>query len=118
MLKSALMEASAYVAKVPTASEELWHRRFGHVYLRTLKKMKSNGKVSGISCNDRPQNDVQYVPCTEVKQVRLSLSGKTNNPTGPGEVFSDVCGPLPVESLGRKRYLITFSDGYSSFKEV
>ena len=49
----------------------------------------------------------------------MSLCGRTNNPTAPGEViFSDVCGPLPVESLGRERYFITFSDGYSSFKEV
>ena len=58
VLKSALAEASAHVAKAPIASEELWHRSFGHVYLRTLKRMKSDGKVSGISFSERPQNDV------------------------------------------------------------
>ena len=32
--------------------------------------------------------------------------------------FTDVCGPLPVESMSGKRYFDTFTDSFSSFKEV
>ena len=28
-------------------------------------------------------------------------------------VHSDVCGPIPTESLGKKRYFVSFTDDYS-----
>ena len=28
-------------------------------------------------------------------------------------VHSDVCGPMPTESLGKKRYFVSFTDDYS-----
>lgn len=33
-------------------------------------------------------------------------------------IFTDVCGPLPLQSLSGKPYFITFSDAMYSFKEV
>ena len=42
---------SALVAKNHTEAEKLWHRRFGHVYKRTLKDMASRGNVAGMHFN-------------------------------------------------------------------
>ena len=33
-------------------------------------------------------------------------------------VHSDVCGPMPTESLGRKRYFVSFTDDYSRCCQV
>ena len=33
-------------------------------------------------------------------------------------VVSDVCGPIQVESLGRKRYFVSFIDAYSNYTDV
>lgn len=37
----------------------------------------------------------------------------------PGEsIHSDVCGPLPIESIGRKKYILVFKCRHSSFRRV
>ncbi|CDF38468.1 unnamed protein product [Chondrus crispus] len=70
------------------SGEELWHRRFGHVYKRTLKDMATRGT-----------------------QARLTLKSRSHKESGPGDViFTDVCGPLPVKSLSGKVYFITKFD--------
>ncbi|CDF32625.1 unnamed protein product [Chondrus crispus] len=57
--------------------------------------------------------------CVEGKQSRLSLYARKDTATKSGEViFTDVCGPLPTPSLGGKSFFITFSDSFSSFKDV
>ena len=33
-------------------------------------------------------------------------------------VHSDVCGPMPTESLGKKRYFVSFTDDYSRCCQV
>ena len=33
-------------------------------------------------------------------------------------VHSDVCGPMPTESLGRKRYFVSFTEDYSRCCQV
>ena len=61
------------IAVGSTAGEDLWHGRFGHVYLRILKEMLKRGAATGISLNGTLQNDVACVTCVERIQSRLSL---------------------------------------------
>lgn len=49
VVRSTHVDAIAHVSQSPTESEEMWHRRFGHVYLRTIKAMERDGTVSGLS---------------------------------------------------------------------
>ena len=59
------------------------------------------------------------VSCVKGKLSRVTMKPRTQKATSRGDViFTDVCGPLPVESLSGKRYLITFTDSFSSFKDV
>ena len=116
-------DLSVYVARSKSGAksnaEHLWHRRFGHAYVRTLKEMATKGAVSSLSFSESPQNDVGCVPCVHGKQSRLSLKSRSSKAGSPGEVvFTDVCGPLPVESMSGKRYFVTFTDSFSSFKDV
>ena len=51
------------------------------------------------------------------KEVRLSSQSRVETAKAPGgEIFTDVCGPLHVQSLSGKSYSITFSDAMSPFK--
>ena len=98
-----------------STAEVLWHRRFGHASIPTLKIMARRVTVSGMEFTDMPQHDVSCVPCVQGKEARLTLKSRTEVATHPGDViFTDDCGPLPVSSLSGKRYFIYFTDSFSS----
>ena len=50
---------------------------------------------------------------------KLPFKNKVSSPSAPGEFFhSDVCGPIPTESVSGARYYVLFKDDYSGFKYV
>lgn len=92
---------------------ELWHRRFGHVSLDKLKKLQNGGLVKGL-----PQFTVTPLPtcepCLKGKQHKLPFELSQIVYNRPLQlVYSDVCGPMEVYSLGRNKYFITFIDAFS-----
>lgn len=110
--------AMAYSAKVESA--ELWHRRFGHLGYDNMAKL--TGMVDGISTTadqfNRAKGD-KCEPCQLGKQHRLPFPTSEHVTTKPLELLHmDVCGPLPVPSVGGQRYIATFLDDYSKLSVV
>ena len=57
--------------------------------------------------------------CIMGKQHRLSFGQRVSKPENPGEqVSADICGPMPVQSLGGARYFACFKDTFSNFRAV
>lgn len=90
-----------------------WHRRMAHRNIHDIKYMRRFGlPVKDCDCSDDCED------CFVGKMKK--------RPFGRGTVFSqpldcvvsDVCGPLQTESIGRKRYFVTFIDAYSRYCEV
>ena len=55
-------------------------------------------------------------PCALGKQHRLPFPTSTSATTKPLELLhTDLCGPMPITSLGGSNYLLTILDDYSSF---
>lgn len=90
-------------------SQELWHRRLGHLNRRSMDLLK-RGIASGI---DYIKDDfVPCVACIEGKQSRLPFPKKsyTRATEKLGLIHSDLCGPMSFSSFSGTRYLLTFID--------
>jgi len=107
-------------AVVPAA--QLWHRRLGHIGAPSLQKMVQTGMVDGLGLSlehAKTVNEEVCEPCLQAKQTRSPFPESTSTTTRPMElVHMDVMGPMPVHSLGGKRYLATFMDDYSKLSMV
>ena len=108
-----------------TATEEdpeLWHRRFGHLGYLNLAKMQQLNMVSGIAVQAedfKRANDKVCEPCIMAKQTRTPFPTSASVTTRPLELLHmDLCGPMPVTSLGGHLYIATFLDDYSKLSVV
>ena len=97
---------------------ELWHSRLGHLNYNDIILMQNNRLVNGINekikcaslcktcglckINKKPFNTYSNIRTTNLLQV----------------IHTDVCGPIPVSSLGGAVYFITFTDDFSRYVTV
>ncbi|CAB0029885.1 unnamed protein product, partial [Trichogramma brassicae] len=81
---------------------KIWHERLAHLNLRAIKELANQNMIDGLQLSDK--NNFFCEPCQLGKQHRLPFKRTVDRMTSPGEYFhSDVCGPLPEESLGGAR---------------
>jgi len=100
----------AYMAK-NDITEELWHRRYGHLGARDLKKLAAEEMV--VSLNYDTSKDMGFCePCVEGKHHRTTFptSGGKRCDKVLGLVHSDVCGKIGTQSLSGSQYFLTFID--------
>ncbi|KAL7304754.1 hypothetical protein TKK_0002986 [Trichogramma kaykai] len=97
---------------------QLWHERLGHVNQKKLHEMVSKNIITGISLNERTTFPCD--PCQTAKSHRLPFDkDRVHASCRVGEYFhSDVCGPMPEDSLGGARYFLTFKDEASGYLHV
>jgi transposase InsO family protein len=89
------------------------HKRFAHRNLQDISKMISLGlPASPCECSDICED------CLKGKLSRKPFSAAKPVAEVLDVVVSDVHGPMPVESIGRKRYFVTFIDAKSRYSEV
>ena len=86
---------------------DLWHQRLGKQSLRdTISKRLVDGvsvsKATELSfCEGCVEGKIYRKPFKPVGTAKLQL------------VHSDVCDPMTTESIGGKKYFVTFIDDYS-----
>ena len=72
--------------------------------------------VKGVSFKD--MDDFFCEACVYAKQTRSSFKKSERIKPSPGALcYTDICGPL-AESAGKKRYIILFKDGATSYRHV
>jgi transposase InsO family protein len=91
-----------------------WHRKLAHRNLHDILAMKGKGlKISDCDCTDVCES------CITEKISRTPFPKKSK----PVEnildcIVSDICGPMPITSIGGYRYFVTFTDVHSKFCAV
>ena len=104
----------------PTVSSgDLWHRRFGHLGIQSMKRLIREDMVAGMQC-DMARDIGVCEACAEGKLHRLKF------PTGGGNrakaaldlVHSDVCGKVSTKSLSGSEYFLTFIDDKTRYTWV
>lgn len=97
-----------------TNDMELWHRRLGHVHEQLITELDRKDLVKTPLrlrekklpfCEDCVKGKMAKLPYRPVGEIRSSRKLEL--------VHSDVCGPTQTESLGGKRYFVTFIDDFS-----
>ena len=93
---------------------DLWHQRLGHLNAQHLKDIAQKELATGIKL---PKETTLSLceGCVEGKMHRKPFKsvGGNRSTRKLQLVHSDVCGPMQTESLGGKRYFVTFIDDFS-----
>lgn len=104
-------------ASVASAQENdlnIWHQRLGHLNERQLKELVQKKLVTGAKI-PKMANLSFCEGCVEGKMDRKSFKpvGEIRSTRKLQLVHSDVCGPMQTESIGGRKYFVTFIDDYS-----
>ena len=104
----------------PDTDRYLWHCRFGHLGMDNVnKRIEGNmaSRMDGVS-NTSKNNFCEA--CAKGKQHHRAYPKTANyHASEPFKlVHSDICGPMPVPSLGGSRYHVSFIDDYSRYTFV
>lgn len=97
-----------------TCSLQLWHERLCHQNVRHVRCYLNNSKIKFSD-----DNNFFCEGCAYGKQHRLTFHKRVERATKPREIiFTDVCGPMEIESIGKKMYFVIFKDDFSSYREI
>ena len=93
-------------------SWDQWHHQYGHLGMTGLETLKVKALVNGLVVDKSSIPLRTCKACIQVKQAMQPFSKEAENQsTMPGErTLSDVWGPAQVESIGKSKYHISFTD--------
>ncbi|KAJ9545397.1 hypothetical protein OSB04_025104 [Centaurea solstitialis] len=106
-------------SKASMTESSLWHRRMGHINIKTMNLLVKNQLVRGLPPKEFTLDD-NCVACLKGKQHKASHKSKTiNTISAPLQLLHmDLFGPTNVMSIGKKSYCLVIIDDYSRFTWV
>ncbi|KAJ9544859.1 hypothetical protein OSB04_024566 [Centaurea solstitialis] len=106
-------------SKASMTESSLWHRRMGHMNIKTMNLLVKNQLVRGLPPKEFTLDD-HCVACLKGKQHKASHKSKTiNTISAPLQLLHmDLFGPTNVMSIGKKSYCLVIIDDYSRFTWV
>ena len=109
---------TANVSQSVADKTDLWHRRLGHINIRSLNEMQKLGMVDGLP--DHLSNELKFCDeCAQGKMTQLPYSGTRERATRPLErIHSDVCGFIRPATPEGYRFFVTFTDDYTHMVAV
>ncbi|GJU51799.1 retrovirus-related pol polyprotein from transposon TNT 1-94 [Tanacetum coccineum] len=116
MLKSSPI---CLLSKASKTKSWLWHHRLSHLNFGTLNKLAKDGLARGIP-RLKFQKDHLCSACALGKSKKSSHQPKAED-TNQEKLYLlhlDLCGPMRVASINRKRYILVIVDDYSRFTWV
>lgn len=92
----------------------LWHQRLGHLSKGGLSSLAHKEMVTGIQL-PKVMKMAFCQGCVEGKMSRqpFKSAGGVRSTRKLELIHSDVCGPMQTESLGGRKYFVTFIDDFS-----
>jgi hypothetical protein len=115
-------QEEAYISNCLLSKEEeikLWHQRLGHLHLKGMKKALSSEAIRGLP-------DLEIIEGSICGECQIGKHTRMSHPRLEHQVTSkvlellhmDLMGPMQVESIGGKRYVLVLVDYYSRFTWV
>nr|GEX64624.1 hypothetical protein [Tanacetum cinerariifolium] len=104
------------MAKATTSQAWLWHRRLSHLNFDTINLLSKNDIVIGLP-KLKFVKDHLCSSCELGKAKRKSIQTKTT-PSSKRRLqllHMDLCGPVRVESINGKKYVLVIVDDYSRY---
>ncbi|KAJ9548566.1 hypothetical protein OSB04_021109 [Centaurea solstitialis] len=110
------LETVVFLAKATKEESWLWHQRLSHQNFRDMNKLVSKHLVNGLP-ETRLSKDTLCSACEKGKMKKSSHPPKmeTNCHHPLDMLHMDLCGPMRVESLARKKYMLVLVDEFSRY---
>ncbi|GKB45982.1 retrovirus-related pol polyprotein from transposon TNT 1-94 [Tanacetum coccineum] len=105
-----------FMAKVSPTQAWLWHRRLSHLNFYTINLLSKNDIMNGLP-KLKYVNDQLCSSCKMGKAKRSNFKIKTI-PSSKGWLHllhMDLCGPMWVERINGKKYILVIVDDYSRY---
>ncbi|GKE55830.1 retrovirus-related pol polyprotein from transposon TNT 1-94 [Tanacetum coccineum] len=104
------------MAKATSSQAWLWHRRLSHLNFDAINLLSKNDIVTGLP-KLKFVKDHLGSSCELGKAKRKSFKTKTTPSTKRRLHFlhMDLCGPMRVESINGKKYVLVIVDDYSRY---
>nr|GEU57543.1 putative ribonuclease H-like domain-containing protein [Tanacetum cinerariifolium] len=107
------------LAKGSSLQSWLWHQRLSHLNFATINNLVRNNLVQGLPKMKFKKDHLCFV-CEQGKIHRKNHKSKmafaSNKPLYL--LHMDLCSPMHVESINRKRYVLVLVDDYSRYTWV
>nr|GEV29819.1 retrovirus-related Pol polyprotein from transposon TNT 1-94 [Tanacetum cinerariifolium] len=116
------MMASSPICLLSKASKTkswLWHRRLSHLNFGTINHLARQGLVQGLP-KLKFEKDHLCSACAMGKSKKKSHKPKSED-TNQEKLYllhMDLCGPMRVKSVNRKKYILVIVNDYSRFTWV
>nr|GEU40243.1 retrovirus-related Pol polyprotein from transposon TNT 1-94 [Tanacetum cinerariifolium] len=97
----------------------LWHRRLSHLNFSAINQLARHGLVRGLP-KLKFEKDHLCSACAMDKSTKKSHKPKSKD-TNQEKLYllhMDLCGPMRVESINGKKYILVIVDAYSRFTWV
>nr|GFA73260.1 retrovirus-related Pol polyprotein from transposon TNT 1-94 [Tanacetum cinerariifolium] len=107
------------MARASSTKSWLWHQRLSHLNFNTINDLAKNDLVTGLPKFKYHKEHL----CPSCEQGK---SKKTSHPPKPVPnsrqrlhlLHMDLCGPIRITSINRKRYVLVIVDDYSRYTWV
>jgi hypothetical protein len=107
-----LPESNKEALSAVKPSATLWHSRLGHLAFPIIQRVISENK---LPCSSESRKESVCDAYQQAKSHQISYPTSSSVSRVPLElVHSDVWGPTP-DSVGRKKYYVSFIDDFSKF---
>src|SRR5947209_362323 len=121
-IPSSTEDLMAMAAQPKAETAELWHRRFGHLGYDNLERLVREDLVKGINLPAGSFKDAKPTtcePCIMAKHHKAPFpSSERETSKALDLIHMDLCGPMPVASIGGNKYVATFLDDFSKMSFV
>nr|GEW74942.1 retrovirus-related Pol polyprotein from transposon TNT 1-94 [Tanacetum cinerariifolium] len=107
------------LSKASKTKSWLWHRRLSHLNFGEINHLARQGLVRGLS-KLKFEKDHLCSACSMGKSKKKSHKPKSED-TNQEKLYLlhiDLCGPMRVESVNGKKYILVIVDDYSRFTWV
>ncbi|GKC94910.1 retrovirus-related pol polyprotein from transposon TNT 1-94 [Tanacetum coccineum] len=106
---------SSLMTKATSSQAWLWHRRLSHLNFDTINLLSKNNIVNGLP-KLKFVKDHLCSSCELGKAKRKSFHTKTTRLKRRLQLLHmDLCGPMRVESINGKKYVLVIIDDYSRY---
>nr|GEU30057.1 hypothetical protein [Tanacetum cinerariifolium] len=107
------------LSKVSKTKSWLWHRHLSHLNFGAINHLARQGLVRGL-LKLKFEKDHLCSACAMGKSTKKSHKPKSED-TNQEKLYllhMDICGPMRVESVNGKKYILVIVDDYSRFTRV
>nr|GEW66430.1 retrovirus-related Pol polyprotein from transposon TNT 1-94 [Tanacetum cinerariifolium] len=107
------------LSKASKTKSWLWHRRFSHINFGAINHLARQGLVKSLpKLKFKKDHLCSASAMGKSKKKSHKPKSKDTNQEKLYLLHMDLCGPMRVESLNGKKYILVIVDGYSRFTWV